>query len=304
MAKFTSPADAILGLTKSVAKDWTKQRKAEERDANAAAGRATRLIRSRRTTIREAAFQVMDDAYDKASAGGTLPVNPRQIYYAARRAILLATGADSLESGYFLQTLLSEYQEEYDCDHWDLIWDSRGHFTEPHTGLVVPIGTLQVREYFGDRLRLGDPVEIDPNQLYPTKGPEHRYNTVLFVEKEGFGPIFQASQLADRFDVAIMSTKGMSTTSARLLLDRLVDRGVEKILVLHDLDVSGFSIFGTLGTDSRRYTFENEVPIIDIGLRLSDVDELGLLHEPFAAKEETTARSAETPEQRLRRHPG
>jgi len=148
MAKFTSPADAILGLTKSVARDWTKQRRAEERNANAASWRTTGLIRSRRTTIREAAFRVMDDAYDKASAGGTLPVNPRQIYYAARRSILLATGADSLESGYFLQTLLPEYQELYDCDDWDLIWYSRGHFTEPHTRLVVPIGTLQVRQYW------------------------------------------------------------------------------------------------------------------------------------------------------------
>lgn len=297
MPKFTDPAAAILGLTKSVAADWTKQRKAEERNANAAASRTTRLIRSRRTTIREAAFGVMDDAYDKASAGGTLPVNPRQIYYAARRAILLATGVDALESGYFLQTLLSEYQEEYDCDHWDLIWDSRGHFTEPHTGLVVPIGTLQVRQYVDNRPRLGNPVEIDPNQLYPTKGPEHRYNTVLFVEKEGFDPIFEAARISDRFDVAIMSTKGMSTTSARLLLDRLVDRGVEKMLVLHDFDVSGFSIFGTLGTDSRRYTFKNEVPIIDIGLRLSDIDELSLLHEPFATNKNSYA-VAET----LRRH--
>jgi hypothetical protein len=281
MAKFSSPADAILRLTKSVAADWTKQRKAEERDANAAAARTTRLIRSRRMTIREAAFRVMDDAYDRASTGGTLPVNPRQVYYAARRAVLLATGADSLESGYFLQTLLPEYQKLYDCDDWDLIWDSRGHFTEPHTGLVVPIGTLQVRQYMGDRPQLGDPVEMDPNQLYPTKGPEHRYNTVLFVEKEGFDPIFEASHISDRFDVAIMSTKGMSTTSARLLLDRLVDRGVEKILVLHDFDISGFSICGTLGTDSGRYIFKNNVPIIDIGLRLSDVVALGLLHEPF-----------------------
>jgi hypothetical protein len=186
-----------------------------------------------------------------------------------------------LESGYFLQTLLPEYQELYDCDDWDLIWDSRGHFTEPHTRLVVSIGTLLVRQYMGDRPQLGDPVEMQPDQLYPTKGPEHRYNTVLFVEKEGFDPIFEASHISERFDVAIMSTKGMSTTSARLLLDRLVDRGVEKMLVLHDFDISGFSICGTLGTDSGRYIFTNEVPIIDIGLRLSDIDELGLLREPF-----------------------
>jgi hypothetical protein len=281
MAKFTSPADAILGLTKSVAKDYTAQRKAEERNARAAGSRDARLIRSYRVTIKDAAFDVMEEAYDKASAGGTLPVNPRQIYYAARRSILLATGGDMLESGYFLQTLLPAYMDKSDCGDWDLIWDARGHFSEPHTETVVPIGTLQVRQYIGERPRLGDPVEIDPDDLYPTKGPEHRYNTVLFVEKEGFDPVLEASQIANRFDVGIMSTKGMST-AGRLLLDRLVDRGVTKILVLHDFDISGFSICGTLGTSSGRYRFRNKVPIIDIGLRLTDVEELDLLPEPFA----------------------
>src|ERR1700730_4111144 len=140
MAKFTSPAAALRGLTKSVTKDWTKQRKAEERNANAKVNRAARMIRSERMTIRDAAFQVMAEAYDKASAGGTLPVNPRQIYYAARRSILLATTVDTLESGYFLQTLLHEYMGEHDCSAWDLIWDARGHFAEPHTGRVVSIG--------------------------------------------------------------------------------------------------------------------------------------------------------------------
>ena len=174
--------------------------------------------------------------------------------------------------------------EVYDCDDWDLIWDARGHFTEPHTGEVVPIGTLQVRQYVGDRPQLGDPVEMDPDQLYPTKGPEHRYNTVLFVEKEGFDPIFEAARIAERFDVAIMSTKGMSTTSARLLLDRLVDpRRREDPGACTISTCQGFSICGTLGTDSGRYIFKNEVPIIDIGLRLSDIEELGLLHEPFTA---------------------
>jgi DNA topoisomerase 6 subunit A-like protein len=281
MSKFTSPSDAILGLTASVTKEWTKQRKAEERNANAAANRRSRLIRSQRVTIREAAFWAMEEAYDKASAGRTLPVNPRQIYYAARRSILASTGRDMLDSGYFLQVLLPDFMDEHDCSHWDLIWDARGHFEEPHTARVVPIGTLQVRQYVGDRPKLGDPVQIDPNALYPTKGPEHRYNTVLFVEKEGFDPIFEAAGIAKRFDVALMSTKGMSTTAARLLLDRLVDRGVEKVLVLHDFDISGFSIRGTLGTDSGRYVFYNTIPIIDIGLRLSDVDKLDLLSEPF-----------------------
>jgi hypothetical protein len=297
-AKFISPADAILGLTKSVTKDWTKQRKAEERNASAAGARMTRMIRSQRMTIKEAAFQVMEEAYDKASAGGSLPVNPRQIYYAARRSILLETGRDALESGYFLQTLLPAYMAEYDCDNWDLIWDARGHFTEPHTGTNVPIGTLQVRQYVGDRPRLGNAVEINSEALYPTKGPEHRYSNVLFVEKEGFDPIFDASRIAERFDIAIMSTKGMSTTAARLLLDRLADRGVKQVLALHDFDISGFSICGTLGTDSGRYRFDNAVSVIDIGLRLADVEELGLLHEPFAAEKKNRHSTTAT----LKRH--
>jgi hypothetical protein len=41
-----------------------------------------------------------------------------------------------------------------------------------------------------------------------------------------------------------------------------------------------FSIFGTLSTDSRRYTFENGLPIVDVGLRLADVVAMGLQSEP------------------------
>src|SRR2546421_8799375 len=74
----------------------------------------------------------------------------------------------------------------------------------------------------------------------------------------------------------------MSVSASRLLLDRLVARGVTKVLVLHDFDVSGFSIVGTLGTSSDTYRFRNKVPIIDIGLRLADVNAMKLLSEPFA----------------------
>jgi DNA topoisomerase VI subunit A len=125
------------------------------------------------------------------------------------------------------------------------------------------------------------------------------YSTVLFVEKEGFDPLLKAARIAERFDTAIMSTKGMSTTSARLLLDKLSARGVQKILVLHDFDVSGFSIFGTLGTSNRRYRFNNKIPIADIGLRLDDVERMSLASEPVVVKGAWRER-ADT----LRRHGG
>jgi hypothetical protein len=67
----------------------------------------------------------------------------------------------------------------------------------------------------------------------------------------------------------------MSVVAARMLLDRLAPY-IQKVLVLHDFGVSGFSIFGTPGKDGRRDKFPNDVEVIDIGLRLADVDNLGL----------------------------
>jgi hypothetical protein len=52
------------------------------------------------------------------------------------------------------------------------------------------------------------------------------------------------------------------------------------VFVLHDFDVNGFSIFGTLGKSSRRYRFENPATLVDLGLRLADVEAMRLDHEP------------------------
>ena len=87
-----------------------------------------------------------------------------------------------------------------------------------------------------------------------------------------------------------MSTKGLSVTAARHLIDRLAGDGlVAKVLVLHDFDVTGFAIFGTLGSDGRRYVYENDVAFIDLGLRLADID--GLQSEPVEIKGDLDVRA-------------
>src|SRR5215831_6979040 len=90
---------------------------------------------------------------------------------------------------------------------------------------------------------------------------------------------------------AIMSTKGMSVVAARKLIDSLADQ-VDHIFVLRDFDVSGFSIFGTLGTDGRRYKFQNDMSgkVIDIGLRLQDAEEMGLEAETVEVKNRAARR--------------
>ena len=274
---------------------WAKQRKAEERDLSRRMRRRDQLVdKPDRITIKDAAWEVMRDAYLKASDNGQLPAKPRQIMYAARPAILEMTGKYTLDERYFTQTLLPDYIEEHadECADWDVVWDARGTFNEPHTGREVPLGTLEVREYLGLRATGAPPITISTTADYDTHGPEHRFDTVLFVEKEGFAPLFNAVRLAERYDLAIMSTKGMSVTASRMLLDQLSDRGVKRILVLHDFDVSGFSIFGTLGTSGRRYRFTNDVPLIDLGLRLDQVEEMDLESEPVPVKDDWEKRAA------------
>jgi hypothetical protein len=73
-----------------------------------------------------------------------------------------------------------------------------------------------------------------------------------------------------------MSTKGMSNTASRLLVDRLCSRYDIPLLVVHDFDKAGFSIVGTLKRSTKRYQFENNIKVIDLGLRLSDVEEYDL----------------------------
>jgi DNA topoisomerase VI subunit B len=282
-------AKSITEAVKYVTRAWARQRKAEERDRAAEFNRRARLFRTREMSVKEAAFQVMEQAYLKASDGGKLPVKARQIMYKARPMILDLTGKPSLNDEYFTQTLLPDYLKEHEeCGSWRIDWDARGHLKEPHTDREVALGSAEVREYLNgaaiastaaqntsrDReAKAKAPAKLDLYMSFPTCGPEHRYRAVLFVEKEGFGALFKEAQLAERFDLAIMSTKGMSNTSSRKLLDDLSQRGVQQIFVLHDFDVSGFSIFGTLGTSNRRYNFDNQIPVVDIGLRLVDVDE-------------------------------
>ena len=140
-------ADAIVDAVTRVTKRWTKQRKKEERDATARRAREAAVARSRSTLIEQkaAAEIVMEEAYMKASANGTLPALARQIMYAARPRIQELSGKD-LKDTYFTQTLLPDYIAKHDCD-WNVAYDARGHFHEPHTNREVPLGTLDVADY-------------------------------------------------------------------------------------------------------------------------------------------------------------
>jgi hypothetical protein len=281
MAKKSNPprdmANDIMGVLRKGTKKWTKTRKAEERSPASRSYRAQRMTRERGASFKDAASEIMEDVYNRVSGNGALPANARQIMYAARGHIQKVTGRQ-LESNYFTQTLLPDYVEENNVD-WDVVYDARGHFTEPHTKTSFGIGTLEVRNYLAG---FDDPAVVDATFSQAgavTNGPSGNFGAVLFIEKEGFDPILKAAQIADRYDVAIMSTKGMSVVAARALADEMCSDHNIPLLLLHDFDKAGFSIAGTLQRDTRRYQFQNSITVVDLGLSLADVEEMALEDE-------------------------
>jgi hypothetical protein len=269
--------DDVLQAIESVTRKWTKQRKAEEKDETRVRQRALRLtFCPSRITTKEAAYRIMAEAYDKASAGGTLPVKARQVMYVARPQILELTGKTELNDAYFTQVLLPDYIRENELeDAWDVHFDARGNLVEPHTGRAVPLGTAEVRAYLLGQNRHPDgPADgiARLSRAYPTQGPTARFGAILFIEKEGFQPLFKAVRLAEKYDLAVMYSKGMSTTAARTLAEELCAQGQNvPLLTLHDLDQAGFSITATLQRNTRRFAFESDLEIHDLGLRLADV---------------------------------
>jgi hypothetical protein len=172
-------ADEIIGAVEGVTRKWAKQRKREEREASAQSNRQWAMSRRHHVSIKEAAWSIMADAYNKASAGGTLPAHARQVMYAAR-GYIQKTADRSLGKDfdkYFTQVLLPDYIEEHGVA-WNVVFDARGHFTEPHTGRQVPLGTLQVRNYLNqvNAHEVGElQFDVVGEKHYPTLGPEHRF---------------------------------------------------------------------------------------------------------------------------------
>ena len=268
--------DIKKGLTKNLA-NFTKQRKAEEKHVSAGRWRMSRMMEVRGKYLTEAADEVMEECYMKASDNNRLPATARQIFYVARPLIEEQTDKP-LSYAYFSQTLLPNFVNEHPdvaIGMWSMT--TAGISSEPHTKRVIGLGTLNVRGYLNrvGRLKLED-ADFDPASV-KTYGPNGCFGALLYVEKEGFMPLFERVKLAKRYDIAIMSSKGMSVTAARSSSMASL-HGASRLLVLHDFDSAGIIIKDTLENDTRRYSYTSPPNVIDLGLHYHDID--GLPPEP------------------------
>jgi len=277
----------LIKAVRLTCQEWTKVKREDDLRARRGAAIREKLERQQRReqfTVKEAAWVVMEQAYMKASDNGRLPANARQIMYGARPEIIDLTGKAQpwTNSAYFTQTLLPDFMDAHAelTAGWDVVFDARGHFAEPHTGEQFGIGTLEVRKYIRNWQR-----NISMScwtytlkHEFDTVGPYHRYAYVLFVEKEGFNPLIERAQISQRYDMPVMSTKGMTVTAARQLIEALSQAGVT-ILVAHDFDKSGIEILDKFQSDTRRYRYSARPRIVDLGLRLDAARAMSLESE-------------------------
>jgi hypothetical protein len=223
-------------------------------------------------------------AYNQVSSNGQLPANARQIMYVVRAAVLGKHPHLKFNDKYFTTEILPDFERKHPeiTKDWRVCFDPRGRLYEPHDREGIAIGTLGVAHYIAQsrpeptvvpvntRIRLGE-------QVVQMAGPAGKFSAALFVEKEGFLPLIWQSGICERFGLAVMSNKGVATTAGRELVNRLASAGV-KCLVLHDFDLTGFTIVKNFQERTKRYEQAGgqAAHIIDLGLRLSDVRALNL----------------------------
>jgi hypothetical protein len=281
-------ADELRKVIEKITAEWDKQRRREDRDRNAELRRRDALEQSRKVTIKDSVYRHLPAAY--AAAAGDLGAVCRQIFYKLRPLVLADTGKDTLDGPYVMYTLIPDFIAENPelCADWTVFYDDRGHLNEPHTGKIIGIGTRNVRDYCSD---WGRPIvsgfELSPPAV-STYRPAGRYGAILFCEKEGFTELFQTAKLPKKYDIALASTKGTSVTASRQLFEEAGRLGIP-IFCLHDFDYNGFEIAATLHQDTRRYQFKHRPRVIDIGLRLADVERLSLESEPVVLEKSAGA---------------
>ena len=170
-----------IGAVRGITKKWAKQRKREERDAAAAINRRYVMTRRRSVCVRNAAFASMNER----------PEGQRQWPPAcARRADHLTqhglisnnTPTKSSAIGSISTSRNSCCSVHRDVGViWNVVYDARGNFTEPHTKIKVPLGTLPVRGYLA-RIRqhkVQEPQFDIWEELLPDLQDEHRFGAIL-----------------------------------------------------------------------------------------------------------------------------
>lgn len=257
-------------LIKDVVKELKRVRRRQK-----AYDRETAMISRRRESKAELMQRHFMEAYNKASGDRKYLVTARQVFYVIREILNKDYDVELKSSDYgtFTQDHVTAFFSRYPNLEENILFERRGVFKEPFSGEEIPLGTKDVRQYKNQRYK--NRIYQEQKTIYSIP-PELKYNHVLFIEKQGFNTILEQSGLLRKLNLGIMSTQGFGTRASKGLMLWLLEKDI-KVYVLHDCDIPGYLIQDKLKAGSA--TFRKELNVIEIGLRVEDIDKLGKRHQ-------------------------
>lgn len=255
-------AQALWLAAKMLYKEEEQRRKdavrAERRKAQRTRA-CQREVQASVSTIKDAVFAVIPEAYQSQTQGGRLPVFNRDLFYVVHDLVQPLT-SNELQWKYF-EDLVVEYQRLHGALPM-LRYKPRGELIEPHTERRVQLGTREVDDF---------------------SFPDFTYDKILYIEKSGVAEALVAENLHRRYDLAIIAAEGYATEAIRTLLSRASTTRACRVFVWHDADPYGYDIARTLREATRRMP-DYRVDVVDFGLMINEALDLGLRIETKATK--------------------
>jgi hypothetical protein len=213
--------------------------------------RSPKPVAAKRPDIKSVVFTNLDKAIAHASGDGRYRYSLRQLFYAVRPDVEAGTGRE-LTYEYFTQ-LITEIEDGHDLP--GIYRDSRGAVYHPHLRQEIPLGTMGVERY---------------------ERPHYYFNKVLFIEKEGVITILKEAGWPEKWDCALMSSKGYASRAARDLIDLLAETSEPvQVFCAHDCDADGTMIYQNL-CEATKARPERKIEIINLGLDVIEAQSMGL----------------------------
>jgi Topoisomerase 6 subunit A/Spo11, Toprim domain len=179
-------------------------------------------------------------------------------YEARREAARRRRGP--IDYGYFKSKVLKPYEREHGPIE-GMIREAYGKFVEPHSGESFELGTLEVASY---------------------TFPPHSFDKILVVEKLTERNKFEHDRIAEKYDMAILYSRGYATEALHELLS-VAEEGEYQVFIWHDADVDGYNIFRNIRQATPN--MPRAIEVIDIGLTVEEAIRIGCSSEPFESDE-------------------
>jgi hypothetical protein len=206
-----------------------------------------------RTSQKDIVLDLIDATI--AAVSGGFRFNERQLFYALRDPVRIATG-NELKIGNF-KTIITDYEN----DHGDIplmFREPRGSIYHPHLDETLTLGTLSVEDY---------------------ERPSWLYNKVVYIEKEGWSEALKDVRWPERHDCMLTSSKGFTTRAIKDLVDKLAEHNEPvTIFCVHDADAYGTMIYQTF-QEATKARGARKIQIINLGLEPWEALHLGLAVE-------------------------